>query len=82
MRMFVLTFLLLTTSCGKSIMRDGREIECYGLVTEYLGTPKKVEGVQYEIVTGNVAWSLVTFGTIVFPVWLMGWELKCPVEGQ
>lgn len=42
MKTFTLVLALsLLTSCGNSIVKDGKEIECYGLITELTSNPKK-----------------------------------------
>lgn len=60
-------------------MKDGKQIECYGLINE---SSKRVEGVMYEQETGNIVWSVFTMATIIVPVWLFGYKLHCPVKGQ
>lgn len=72
----LLLALTLMTSCGDSIYKGDVEVECYGLINK---SEVKVQGVRYEQETGNVVWSVVTFGTIAIPIWLMGWKLYCPI---
>ena len=69
------------TSChdSKTFKRpDGTEFvaEPYGWANDY----KKVEGVIYEPVLGNIVWSIFCFETVIVPVWLTGWDMMEPVE--
>jgi len=41
---------------------------------------KKIEGVVYEPVLGNIVWSVFAFETVIVPVWLTGWAIMEPVE--
>jgi uncharacterized protein YceK len=67
----------LITGCGSPIQRNGVVYECYGLIDK---DEVKKDGIQYKSETGNVVWSVLLLGTFVVPIWLMGYELYCPVE--
>lgn len=68
------------TSCadGKWFKdQDGNSVyvDTYGLITR----DKKVDGVHYEVSTGNVVWSILLAESIVAPVYFLGFSLYEPV---
>ena len=50
-------------------------VEPYGFLTQ----EKKIEGIEYEVVTGNVICSIAFSCALVVPVYLCGWKLYEPV---
>lgn len=77
---FVLSMCLTLSSChdSKTFTRpDGTEFvaEPYGWANDY----KKIDGVIYEPVLGNIVWSVVCMETVIVPVWLTGWDIMEPV---
>ena len=49
----------------------------YGLFNE---SSSKSKNVCYEVSAGNVIWSILLSGTIVFPVYFLGWSIHNPVR--
>ena len=43
---------------------------------------QKDPDVCYEVVFGNVIWSILLSGTIVVPVYLIGWQILEPVPNE
>ena len=41
---------------------------------------KKIDGIEYEVSTGNIVWSIIFSETVVVPVVLLGWYLWEPVD--
>lgn len=87
MKRFLITFVCALLMCmtlsschdSKTFKRlDGTEIvaEPWGWANSY----KKIEGVQYEPVLGNIVWSVFGFETVIVPVWLTGWCIMEPVN--
>ena len=79
--LFLFAAVLLLSSCADSKTfkkSDGTEFVAnpYGWMTK----EKEVEGVNYEICTGNVVWSFVLSETIVAPVLITGLALYEPVS--
>jgi len=87
MRKLIFTLILSVVMCfaftschdDKKFTRpDGTEFvaEPWGWANEY----KKIDGVIYEPVLGNIVWSVFGFETVIVPVWLTGWAIMEPVE--
>jgi hypothetical protein len=64
------------SACAKPIVKDGKTIPPYGLVNE---ATKKVPGQKYEISAGSVIVAIVLSESIVFPVYIAGWDLYQPI---
>ena len=65
----------LVTGCHDSKVIGGTLYEPVGVADE----SKKSPDVQYDIVWGNVVWSVIFSETLVVPVVLIGWYLWEPV---
>lgn len=77
---FALVMCMTLSSChdSKTFKRlDGTEIvaEPWGWANSY----KKVPGVIYEPVLGNIVWSAFLCETVIVPIWLTGWYVMEPV---
>lgn len=76
-----LLILTITTSCATTkVMHTSDGIE---LVKPYGVLNKKAikrDDVVYEMSAGNVIISILTFHTVVIPVWLIGWKLYNPIN--
>lgn len=74
----VMSFSFSSCHDSKTFTRaDGTSFvaEPWGWANEY----KKIEGVIYEPVLGNIVWSVFGFESVVIPVWLTGWAIMEPV---
>jgi hypothetical protein len=94
----LLVILALTTACASSktlcftvnacTVEVGKELcgpltECkefrpYGI----FDTDKRDGRVHYEVVTGNVVWSLLGIESLVLPFFLVGWYLYEPIAWE
>jgi hypothetical protein len=75
----VIAFAIL--SCGDSkyiTFSDGRReyVRQYGLFDE-----KKLKraDVEYDVIVGNVVWSILGVETVLIPLFLVGWYLYEPI---
>lgn len=69
-------FLMCTIGCGDQKNIDGITYDTYGLFNK---SEKKNPDIQYEIVVGNVIWSIILIETIVAPVYFLGFSIYEPV---
>ena len=79
--LFAAIAAMLLTSCAdnKTFKKaDGTEFiaQPYGWMTK----EKAVDGVNYELCTGNIVWSVILSETIVAPILFTGLELWEPVS--
>lgn len=72
-----LFFLSILSACGDTKVIDGVEYDTYGLLNQ---NEKKNPLIEYEIIVGNVIWSIILIETIVFPVYFIGFSLFEPVD--
>jgi len=62
---------------GKTYVIDTTvNVKPYGLFNQ---EKKKIEGVEYKLVVGNVIWSVILIETIGVPIYFIGWRLFEPV---
>lgn len=87
MKKFIFTLILcLGLTLGLSSCHDSKTFKRLD-GTEFVAEPygwanmhKKIDGVIYEPVLGNIVWSVFGFETVIVPVWLTGWAIMEPVE--
>ncbi len=72
----VIVTALQLAACAKSKVIDGVEYQPYGIANEEI---HRNPNIQYEVVIGNVFWSIVLCETIIAPVYFVGWSIKQPV---
>jgi hypothetical protein len=77
MKTLVLATLLLLSSCGEPIRQNGALYECYGAFDK---DEIKSQHVDYELELGNVVWAVILSETVIVPIWLVGWNIYCPVK--
>ena len=82
----IITFILIlmiSVSCATTkVMNTQNGVEVvkpYGVLNK---KAVKKENVVYEMSAGNVVISILTFHTVVIPVWLIGWKLYNPIEAK
>jgi hypothetical protein len=51
-------------------------VKPYGLFNE---EKKKIDGVEYKLVVGNIIWSGILIETVGVPIYLVGWRLFEPI---
>lgn len=72
----ILAVVLLMVSCGDMKVINGVQYDTYGLLN---ANQKKNPDVEYEIVVGNIIWSVLLFETIGAPIYFIGFSLYEPV---
>ena len=68
---------LALTACGNDKTIDGKNYDTYGLANEASHKDPKI---LYEISAGSVIWAILLSETIVFPIYIIGWDLYQPVQ--
>ncbi len=72
----IVAFLAVSlTACGQTKVIKDKEIPTYGL----FNMNKKYEGVEYEVIVGNVVWGVLLVETIVAPIYFFGFSMYQPV---
>lgn len=66
----------LLSGCARPMTICGTTYDSYGLLNQ---DDKKNPGIQYEVVWGNLVWSIILFETIVAPIYFFGFSLFEPV---
>ena len=77
----LIAMLLISTSCADSKKfkkLDGTEFIAnpYG----WASTDQKIDGVQYQLCSGNIVWSIILGETIIAPILFTAYGLYEPVE--
>lgn len=68
--------VLILSSCGNTKMIQGKQYDTYGLFNK---KTHKNPNIEYEVIIGNVIWSILLCETIVFPVYFVGFSLYQPI---
>lgn len=76
MKYIIILFLFLS-SCADDKMIEGKKVTAYGLFNEQT---KHDTGYLYEVSAGSVITGVILCETIVFPVYIVGWDLYEPVK--
>jgi hypothetical protein len=77
--LMVVVFTSLMAGCHSSMVIDGTRYEPIG-VADVLADPQaEAPNVRYDVVGGNVFWSVILCPTIIVPIVLVGWYLWEPV---
>jgi len=72
----LLFFMSTLPACGDTKVIDGVEYDTYGFFNE---SEKKNPNIEYEIIIGNVVWSIILIESVVFPIYFIGFSLWEPV---
>lgn len=72
----VLMMLVSFSGCGDVKTIDGLTYDTYGLINE---SSKKNPDIEYELIIGNVIWSVILVETAVFPIYFIGFSMYEPV---
>jgi len=72
----ILIWKLLFSFCAQPKTIDGQVIQPYGL----FNPEDKKEDIQYKVSMGSVIVGALSFETIVFPVYIFGWNLYEPIS--
>jgi len=71
-----LVSILLLSGCANKKEINGNMYDTYGILNT---DSKKNPNIQYELVAGNVIWSIVLIETIIVPVYMIGFSIYQPV---
>ena len=69
-----LVFAILFTGCAQRKRINGHT---YGIFTQQ---SKQNPNIEYEIVIGNIIWSIILIETIIAPIYFIGFSLYQPVS--
>ena len=72
--LFIFTFTFY--GCGDTKVIDGIEYDTYGLLNK---ESKQNPNIEYELIIGNVVWSILLGETIVAPIYFCGFSLFEPI---
>jgi len=70
---------LLLTACGNDKTINGKKYQTYGVFNE---DTRKDPNIKYEVSAGSVIWAIILCETVVFPVYIIGWDLWQPVSAK
>ncbi len=73
--LILLSFIL--SGCGEPLRVSYKVYPTYGLFNE---STDKSKNVCYKISVGNVIWSILLVGTVIAPVYFIGFDLWNPVR--
>lgn len=75
----IILFFISSCADSKTLEIGGKNVnvEPYGWANE---TAVKNDSVVYQIVAGNVIWSIIGVETVIVPIWLTGYSLYEPVR--
>ena len=63
-------------ACGSTKVIEGVEYDTYGLINK---NDNRNPDVKYKIIIGNIIWSTILVGTIVAPIYFLGFSIYEPV---
>jgi len=72
-------FSFWVTGCHNSLVIDNTRYDPIGVYHSIAEPEAEAPNVRYDVVWGNVIWSIILCETLVAPVVLVGWYLWEPV---
>jgi len=72
----IFCFMIMMAGCGNTKIIDGYEYDTYGLINR---SEKRNPDIRYELIVGNVVWSVILVETIIAPIYFLGFSLYEPV---
>jgi len=69
--------IVIMIGCGNTKTIDGIKYDTYGLFNE---KDKKDPNIEYQIIVGNVIWSIVLSETIIAPIYFVGFSMYEPIQ--
>lgn len=72
----VVLICMFLTSCGNSLFFNNRVYKPYGLANE---GSRRDYNIEYDIIWGNVFWSVIFAETVIVPLYFIGFEIMEPV---
>jgi hypothetical protein len=68
--------LVFMVGCSSSKVIDGKKYKPYGLINE---DDRKDPDIEYDLVFGNLVWTVLLCETIVAPIYFIGFDLFEPI---
>lgn len=65
-------------ACGAPKTINGKYYETCGLLEPECKDP----GIRYEVSVGNMVWSVLLLGTVVVPIYFMGFSIFNPIAAK
>jgi hypothetical protein len=75
--LFAAILASLLAGCGNDKVIEGVHYPTFGVANDDAQRNPKI---QYEISAGSVIWAVLLCETIVFPIYIIGWDLYQPVK--
>lgn len=80
MKKIICFCLIALSACGNyPVEWNKRNYDCIGILSS---DEDKDPEIIYKTKIGNVVWGVILVETVVVPIWLFGYRLKCPVGGK
>ena len=85
---FICIFCLLfaAAGCGSDMVVNGKErktIGCINLVVNDSSImEQKAADVQYKVIWGNIVWAVILSGTVIMPIYFIGFSMFEPVGSK
>ena len=76
--LLVIVFLFSISACGSNKFINGQEYKTVGLLSSFVDEGKQ-PGIKYKIIWGNVIWGIITFGSVIGPIYFFGFSCAEPV---
>jgi len=64
------------SGCGNSKVIEGKKYHTYGFINK---TEMRHSNIEYDLIVGNVVWSVLLCNTIVAPIYFLGFSMYEPV---
>jgi len=75
--MLIVILVFGMVACGDTKVIEGIEYDTYGLINK---NDNRNPDVKYKIIIGNIIWSTILVGTIVAPIYFLGFSIYEPVR--
>lgn len=72
----LIVLAVMLVACGDTLYLDGYEYDTYGLFNK---SDTRNAEIDYELIIGNIVWSVLLSETVVAPIYFIGWSLWEPV---
>lgn len=77
--LMVIVFLVTSMSiigCGDTKSINGKTYDTYGLFNK---DDKRNSDIEYEIIYGNIVWSVLLCSTVIAPIYFLGFSMYEPI---
>jgi hypothetical protein len=73
----IITFTFI--ACGTNKTINGKKYETYGLINQ---EEVKDPAIKYNLIVGNIVWSVILCETVIVPLYFFGWSLWEPIKAK